>query len=66
VDLAGFLARVLNKKRTFEEDFATRAATRAFTLTPREQRRVLFGVEIRADEAADLARCLPCAELDSR
>ena len=66
VDLAGFLAGVLNQEWAFEQDLVARSASRALALAFREQRLVLFLIEIRANETADLARCLLSAELDSR
>jgi hypothetical protein len=61
-----FLQRILNQKRALEKNLAAGAAPGAFALSPPEQHVILFFVEIRADETADLPRRLPRAKLDSR
>ena len=64
VDLARFLRRVLDQKRTFEQDLAACSAPRALAFAALQQHLILFLIDVRPDKTADLACRLPGAKLE--
>src|SRR5262249_10850594 len=66
MNLAGLRHRILDQKRTLEQDLATCAAACAFTLATAKEQFIFLLVNVGAEKPANLARRLPRAKLESR